>query len=86
MLILKRKIGESVIIGEDIEIIILEKDGDSVKIGIRAPMSFSVYRKEIFEEIKASNQSALQTSQSINLLKQYYKKIKKLGENKNLNK
>jgi carbon storage regulator len=59
MLVLKRKIGEAVMIGEDIEVVILDKEGDTVKIGIRAPRSVHVYRQEIYEEIKAANRSAM---------------------------
>jgi len=60
MLVLKRKVGESLMIGEDIEITVLEKEGDTIKIGISAPRAVPVFRKEIFEEIKAANQSAMQ--------------------------
>jgi carbon storage regulator len=47
-------------IGDDVEIVILGKEGDTVKIGIKAPREVSVNRKEIYEEILAANQSALQ--------------------------
>lgn len=60
MLILKRKIGESLMIGEDVEITILEREGDTIKLGVSAPRSIRVFRKEIYEEIKAENQTALQ--------------------------
>jgi carbon storage regulator len=59
MLILKRKIGESLMIGDDVEITLLERDGDTVKVGICAPRTVRVFRKEIFEEIKLANQSAM---------------------------
>jgi len=61
MLVLKRKIGESLIIGDNIEVTILDKEGDTIKLGIRAPRTVRVYRQEIFEEIKKANQGALQT-------------------------
>lgn len=61
MLVLKRKIGETLMIGDDIAITLLEKDGDTIKIGIEAPRSVRILRKEIFDEIKAANQSALHT-------------------------
>jgi len=76
VLVLKRKVGESVMIGEDIEISILEREGDTVKIGIEAPRSIRVFRKEIYEEIKAANQSALQAPM-FEMLRQQYQQNKK---------
>ena len=58
MLVLTRKTGQKLIIGDNIEIIILDTKGDSVKIGIIAPKSITVYREEIFEEIKKANKQA----------------------------
>jgi carbon storage regulator len=77
MLVLKRKIGESVMIGEEIEIIVLERDGDSVRLGIRAPKNVSVYRKEIFEEIRQANQAALQSPNLEDLLALFQQTVKK---------
>ena len=50
MLALSRKPGESVIIGNDIELTILEVKGEQVKVGIKAPKSVAIYRKELFEQ------------------------------------
>lgn len=55
MLALSRKQGESIIIGNNIEITILETKGEQVKIGISAPKSVPVYRKEIYTQIQESN-------------------------------
>lgn len=55
MLVLTRKLGQKIIINENIEVIILETKGESVKIGIKAPKSVTIYREEIFEEIKKAN-------------------------------
>lgn len=66
MLVLARKKGESIMIGDHIEIIILGTEGDTVRIGISAPKSVEVYRKEIYENIKESNKEA--TTYSINPL------------------
>ncbi len=55
MLILSRKKNESIMIGDDIEIMVTEVSGDVVKIGISAPRRVSVHRKEVYEEIKAEN-------------------------------
>ncbi len=58
MLALTRKKGESIIIGDNVEVVILGVTGDQVKIGIHAPKEISVHRKEIYEQIKAENSKA----------------------------
>ncbi|MCX7569468.1 carbon storage regulator CsrA [Tumebacillus sp. DT12] len=73
MLVLKRKIGETVMIGDDIEVVVLGKEGDTVKIGIRAPRTVRVYRQEIYEEIRAENRSALQAP-ALDVLRQLFQK------------
>lgn len=60
MLVLARKPNQSIMIGDDIEIRVVDIKGDQVKIGITAPKSISVHRKEIYEEIKAENIGASQ--------------------------
>ncbi len=67
MLVLTRKTGQKLIIADSIEVTILETRGDSVKIGIQAPKEVSVYREEIYEEIKKANQQATAAPASINL-------------------
>ncbi|AUK48768.1 carbon storage regulator CsrA [Pasteurella multocida] len=52
MLILTRKVGESLLIGDDISITILNIRGNQVKIGIKAPKDVSVHREEIYQRIK----------------------------------
>jgi carbon storage regulator len=49
---LTRRIGESIIIGDDTEVIVTGVDGCQVKLGIKAPKNVQVHRKEIFEKIK----------------------------------
>ena len=68
MLILSRKLGESIVIDETIRVKIMRVDGDVVKVGIEAPTSVSVHRQEVYEEIQRSNQQAL-TKQSATLPK-----------------
>lgn len=58
MLALSRKKGEAIVINNNIEISILEVKGDQVKLGISAPKEVPIYRKEVYVQIQAANQSA----------------------------
>ena len=64
MLALSRRINESIMLGKDIEITILEIKGDQVKIGGVAPRSVPVYRKEIFLQIEEENRKAVAVEQT----------------------
>ena len=55
MLVLTRKAGQSIVIGQDIELTILEIAGDHIKLGIKAPRSVPVYRSELWAEIQREN-------------------------------
>lgn len=57
MLILTRKIGESLIIGDDVEITVLSVRGNQVKLGVNAPKEIAVHRQEIYERIKVAEDS-----------------------------
>ena len=57
MLILTRKIGESLILGDDVEITVLSVRGNQVKLGVNAPKEIAVHRQEIYERIKAAEDS-----------------------------
>lgn len=59
MLALSRKQGESIMIGSDIEITVLEVKGEQIKIGISAPKSIPVYRKEIYTQIQEANKETV---------------------------
>lgn len=59
MLILSRKIGETVVIDGQIRVKIVRLEGDAVKIGIEAPASVSVHRQEVYDEIQQSNKQAV---------------------------
>ncbi len=58
MLVLTRKIGEGIVIGDDINITIVEMKGGSVRIGIDAPRDKKIYRQEVFDRIAAENRDA----------------------------
>lgn len=59
MLVLSRKKNESIMIGNDIEIVVSEIEDGKVKIGIKAPRNIEIHRKEIFEEIQEENKEAI---------------------------
>lgn len=60
MLALSRKKNEAIIVNNDIEITVLDIKGDQVKIGITAPKTVPVYRKEVYLQIQDSNKAASQ--------------------------
>lgn len=59
MLVLTRKKGQKLIINDFIEVTVLETRGDTVKIGIKAPKHVSIFREEIYEEIKKANEQSI---------------------------
>ena len=65
MLILSRKLNESIVIDGKITVKILRIDRDTVKLGIQAPSELPVHRQEIYEEIEKANQGALTTRAAI---------------------
>ncbi len=67
MLVLTRKKGQKLIINDNIEITILETRGEVVKIGIEAPREVTIFREEIYEEIKKANEQATQEVVSADL-------------------
>jgi carbon storage regulator len=62
MLALTRKKGESIIVGDNIEVVVLGITGEQVRLGILAPKTISVHRKEIFEQIRNENKEAMMVS------------------------
>ncbi len=59
MLVLARRLNESIMIGDDIEVVVIDIKGDQVKLGIKAPRKITVHRKEIYQEIKQENIAAM---------------------------
>ncbi len=76
MLALSRKQGESIMIGNDIEITILDIRNDQVKIGISAPKQVGIYRKEIYLQIQEENKQAVteDISQNMSALEKLFSK------------
>ncbi len=77
MLILTRKSGESIRIGNNIVISILESSSRYLKIGIDAPKNVAVYRNEIYEKIQAQNRAATASTAQLGNVLQSLKNVKK---------
>lgn len=72
MLALARKVNETIVINNNIEVTILEVKGDQVKIGINAPKSVPIYRKEIFLQIQEANKEAAENVTSPDILSKLF--------------
>lgn len=64
MLVLSRRVGESIVIGDDITVTILEVRSDGIRVGIDAPRSVAVHRAELLVELEASNRDAASPSEA----------------------
>jgi carbon storage regulator len=64
MLVLTRRPGESIMIGEEVVVTVLEIRGDVIRLGIDAPRSIQVHREEVFRELQAANREAASPSES----------------------
>lgn len=73
MLALSRKINESIMLGNDIEVSILEIKGDQVKIGIKAPKTVPIFRKEIYLQIQEENKKAAEQNADRETLENIFK-------------
>ena len=80
MLVLSRKKGQSIMVGSDIEISIVDIQGDQIRLGIDAPKSVAIHRKEVFEEIIKENKQAASVALDPELIKTI--KIRSNGKSK----
>jgi len=75
MLVLKRKIGEAIMLGDDIEVQVLSVEGETVKLGFTAPQHIQILRKELVESVLQENLKAgkqqIDQGQLLNLLKHF---------------
>lgn len=79
MLVLKRKVGESLILGDEIEVQVLAVEGDTVKIGINAPKHVSILRKELYDMIREENRHAAAQLPAADLIQRLMKPSDKSG-------
>lgn len=80
MLVLRRKAGEAISVGDEIRIVIIEVKGKQVKIGVEAPPGVAIYRDELLRKILAENQEAAQTLPNAlqsDLMKEMFKQVQK---------
>ena len=64
MLVLSRRVGESIVIGDDVRVTVLEVRGDVIRVGIDAPRSVKVHRAELLEQVGESNRDAASPASS----------------------
>lgn len=65
MLVLTRKKGQSIMIGNDIKITVSEVMGETVRIGIEAPHQYEIYRMELYQQVKSENTSSITSTQNV---------------------
>lgn len=75
MLVLTRKSGEGILIGDNIKVVVVEVKGNQVKLGIEAPADVTVYREEVYRKIQEENIMAAQiNSASLSDVAEMWKK------------
>lgn len=75
MLVITRKLKERIIINDQISVVVLEIDGQRVKLGVEAPKPVSIYRQELYDAIQQENRLAVQQAAEISLLEQVMSQI-----------
>lgn len=78
MLVLRRKFGETLVIDENIEVVVLQVEGDRVKLGIQAPKDVEIVRKELLDAVEEENRRARTVPPSADLLRQ----LKRVSEDR----
>jgi len=69
MLVLTRRAGQSIMIGNDIVVTVLEVSGEAVRVGIQAPVEIPVHREEVLQMLQDSNRAAAVSSGDLSVLK-----------------
>ena len=77
MLVLTRRVNEAIMIGDEIEIAIVDIKSDQVKLGIRAPRNVKVFRHEVYAAIQEENRLAAQSNSDLPNLGEFPKKFEK---------
>ena len=70
MLVLTRRLGEAITIGEEVRVVIVDIDGNQVKLGIEAPRHIEIYREELYERIKGEPFSSKSKSEKVSRTEQ----------------
>jgi carbon storage regulator len=79
MLILTRRVGENLRIGEEVSVVVLEVNGNQVRLGITAPKSVTVHREEVFERIAQEERAAMPKEARAPVTKSVRVSLKKPG-------
>ncbi len=74
MLVLTRKLNESIMVGDNVKITIVDVKGDQVKLGITAPREVAVHREEVYREIQKENQLAANAKVNLDQLSKMFEK------------
>lgn len=74
MLVLTRKLNESIMVGDNVKITIVDVKGDQVKLGITAPREVAVHREEVYREIQKENQLAANAKVNLEQLSKMFGK------------
>lgn len=80
MLVLTRKVGEGITIGNDIKITIVELKGSQVRLGIEAPQNVIVHREEVYKKIQEANVMSADSPKTLGEIARLWKEMKKKGD------